>query len=83
MVKPLDNIFYAINSSDINIQTSEFAMSFTDTNKNICIPNSIEYTFNYKTYLGFNETTSFSAENLPSNLIATLILLLQQITILL
>ncbi|WP_237274855.1 fibronectin type III domain-containing protein [Tenacibaculum ovolyticum] len=71
MVKPLNNIFYAINSSDINIQTSEFAMFFTETNKSVCIPNTIEYTFNYKTYLSFNETTTFSVENLPSNLTAT------------
>jgi hypothetical protein len=65
MVKAANNIFYAVNATDINIQTSEFILSFNENSLNICQPNNAVYHFTYKTFLGFNETTTFSAENLP------------------
>ncbi len=71
MIKPIDNIFYAINTANITIQVSEFAMIFSETNQNICKPNNIEYNFIYKTFLDFNEETIFSVENLPNNLAAS------------
>ncbi|TCI92639.1 fibronectin type III domain-containing protein [Tenacibaculum sp. M341] len=71
MVKPTNNIFYAINSSNISIQISEFVMNFSETELEVCKPNNIEYNFNYKTFLGFNENTFFSVDNLPDGLNAT------------
>jgi hypothetical protein len=65
MIKAANNIFYAVNATDINIQTSEFVLSFNENSLNICQPNNAVYSFTYKTFLGFNETTAFSAENLP------------------
>ncbi|MFT5146519.1 MAG: hypothetical protein ACI9H1_001242, partial [Polaribacter sp.] len=65
MIKAANNIFYAVNATDINIQTSEFVLSFNENSLNICQPNNAVYSFTYKTFLGFNETTTFSAENVP------------------
>ncbi|WCO01027.1 fibronectin type III domain-containing protein [Psychroserpens ponticola] len=66
MVRASNNIFYALNSSDINIQTSEFLMNFSDSAISICQPNDAVYNFTYNTILGFTETTTFSAEGLPN-----------------
>ncbi|MFD0992916.1 reprolysin-like metallopeptidase [Tenacibaculum geojense] len=71
MIKPTNNIFFAINSANINIQTSEFVMSFDEVNNSICQPNDAIYNFEYKTYLGFNEETTFSVENIPTGLTAS------------
>lgn len=71
MVKAVDNIFFAINASNIDIQVSEFVMSFSNNNENVCKPNNAVFNFNYRTFLGFNETTTFSIENLPNGLNAS------------
>lgn len=71
MVRPLNNIFYAINTADIYIQTTDFVMDFTSVEKEVCKPNSVTYNFTYKTFLNFNESTNFSVENLPNNVAAT------------
>ena len=71
MVKASNNIFFSINTSNINIQTSEFILSFNDNSQAVCQPNNASYTFTYNTFLGFNETTAFSTENLPSGLNAS------------
>lgn len=71
MIKADNNIFYAINSTDINIQLSEFIMEFDTTSFEVCQPDDIIYEFNYKTFLGFNEITNFSVENLPNGLVAS------------
>ncbi|CAM1344331.1 fibronectin type III domain-containing protein [Tenacibaculum amylolyticum] len=71
MVKADNNIFYAVNNTNFTVQVSEFALLFDETALDICQPNNIVYQFDYKTFLGFNETTSFSTENLPDGLIAT------------
>ncbi|AOW19810.1 reprolysin-like metallopeptidase [Urechidicola croceus] len=65
MIKASDNIFYAMNSTDIDIQTSEFIMVFDEVEQSGCKPNDVVYNFTYTTFLDFNETTVFSAENLP------------------
>ncbi len=66
MVKPINNIYFAINSSNINIQASEFIMNFIETDIEVCQPNNAIYNFTYNTFLGFSETTTFEAANLPS-----------------
>ncbi|CAA0184589.1 reprolysin-like metallopeptidase [Tenacibaculum maritimum] len=71
MIQPKNNIFYAINAMDIHLNTSEFTMSFPESHKEICKPNEIIYNFTYKTYVGFNEITTFTTENLPQGFNAT------------
>ena len=71
MIKASNNIFFSINAADIHIQNSEFVMRFEDNAQTVCKPNNAVYTFTYKTFLGFDETTTFSTKNLPSGLTAT------------
>ncbi|WP_179009434.1 CUB domain-containing protein [Winogradskyella forsetii] len=66
MVRGANQIFYAINSSNFEVQASEFVMNFTETNLAVCKPNDAVYNFTYNTFLGFDETTVFSALNLPT-----------------
>ncbi|MDP3312757.1 reprolysin-like metallopeptidase, partial [Lutibacter sp.] len=70
-IESVDNIFYTINKGTITIQTSEFIMNFAAYEKETCAPNSVVYNFTYNTFSGFNETTTFSASNLPTGTTAT------------
>ena len=65
-VESAGNIFYSINTKNITIQTSEFIMNFAAYSKNVCIPKNAVYTFTYKTFLEFNEVTTFSATGNPA-----------------
>jgi len=71
MVRGANSIFYAINSSNFEVQASEFVMNFTESNMTVCKPNDAVYNFTYNTFLGFNETTVFSALNLPAGVTVT------------
>jgi len=71
MVKGANNIFYAINSANITIQESEFVMNFTDTVLDVCAPDDAVYNFTYNTFLGFSETTTFSATGNPAGTTVT------------
>jgi subtilisin-like proprotein convertase family protein len=65
IVESVNNVFYAMNASDISIQASEFIMNFSATNQSVCSPNNAIYNFTYNTYNGFNEITTFSATGNP------------------
>ncbi|MEH6537024.1 MAG: reprolysin-like metallopeptidase [Psychroserpens sp.] len=66
IVEGNSNIFYAVNSSDFTIMTPDFTTTFTNTELDVCIPNSAVYNFTYNTFLGFIDTTTFSVTGLPS-----------------
>ena len=66
MVKASNNIFFAVNETNINIQSSEFILKFDDYTKTVCIPNIVKFNFTYKTFLGFSEVTNFSAGGIPT-----------------
>ncbi|MDY0781612.1 reprolysin-like metallopeptidase [Tenacibaculum sp. IB213877] len=66
MVEGNNNIFYAVNSSNFSIQETEFALTIDNPNLSVCKPNNAIYSFIYDTFIGFSDTTIFSAENLPS-----------------
>ncbi|KGL63939.1 fibronectin type III domain-containing protein [Polaribacter sp. Hel1_85] len=66
MVKASNNIFYAVNAANINIESSVFIMSFNENSQTVCNQESATYNFTYKSLLGFNEETSFSVENMPA-----------------
>ena len=70
MVKASDNIFFAVNTSNISITPSEIVMNFRNVEFEVCKPNDISIPFTYETYLGFNEESTFSAASLPSGLTA-------------
>ena len=71
MVKGANNIFYAINSANITIQESEFVMNFTDIELDICAPDNAVYNFTYNVFLGFAETTTFTATGNPAGTTVT------------
>ncbi len=61
-----NNIFYAINSTNFEIQESEFVLSLADSSVDVCSPDDATYTFTYNTFLSFTGTTDFSATGLPA-----------------
>ncbi|MFK5877977.1 MAG: thrombospondin type 3 repeat-containing protein [Flavobacteriaceae bacterium] len=71
MVKGANNIFYAINSANITIQESEFVMNFANTELDVCAPDDAVYNFTYNVFLGFTETTTFSATGNPAGTTVT------------
>ena len=66
IVEGKDNIFYAMNSSNFSIQESEFAISVSTPQVEVCSPNDAVYNFTYNTFLGFTGTTTFSTTGLPA-----------------
>jgi len=71
MVKASDNIFFAVNQSNFQIQSSNFVLSFEDTTQEICGSGAATYTFLYNTVSGFSEETTFSLNNVPEGVTAT------------
>ncbi len=68
MVKASNNVFFAVNSADFTIEESEVVLQFDRLEYEVCQPDNLIVPFTYETYQGFNETTTFSALNLPSGL---------------
>ncbi len=65
MVEGNNNIFFAVNSSNFSLQESEFVLSVPDTSVDICSPDNAVFNFTYNTFLGFTDSTTFSATGLP------------------
>ena len=68
MVKPADNIYYAVNSADFTIEASEVVLNFSSLAFEVCHFDDLTVPFIYETYLGFDEEVTFSVENVPENL---------------
>lgn len=71
MIKASDNVFYAVNSADYIITESEVVLNFSELEFDVCQPNSVATTFDYETYLGFNEEVTFSVFSAPANLVVS------------
>ncbi|UGU18323.1 M12 family metallo-peptidase [Sinomicrobium kalidii] len=71
MVKPADNIFFAINTADLTIAESDFVLDFETLSEAACSPDDAVYSFVYQAFSGFNEETVFSATGVPSGLNVT------------
>jgi len=65
-VEASDNIFYAINATNFTIQESEFVLNVAEPSIDVCTPDDAVYNFTYNTFLGFTDTTTFSATGLPA-----------------
>ena len=72
MVRPVDNIYYAVNAVDFSIEVSEIVMNFESLEYEVCQFNDLTVPFAYETYLGFSEEVVFSVEDLPENLTVTI-----------
>lgn len=70
IVEGNNNIFYAVNSTDFSIQESEFVISVSNSNVDVCQPSDAVYNFTYNTFLGFSDPTIISVVNLPTGAIA-------------
>ena len=65
-VIPVNNVYYSINEEDFTILAANFTMTLDDTSISTCAPDDAVYNFQYNTYQGFNEETTFSVTNLPT-----------------
>ena len=66
-----DNIFFAMNSSNFQIQEIEFELSVENNLRAVCAPDNAVFEFVYEAYLGYSGETTFTTENLPAGLTAT------------
>ena len=73
IVEAVDNIFYAINSTDFTIIEVEFVLNASNPSIDICQPNDAVYNFTYNTFSGFSETTVFSNNNIPAGATITFV----------
>ncbi len=71
MVKAVDNIYFALNEAVLEIQPSNFALIFNTLEHNVCQPDNRDIPFTYNAYNGFNQTVTFTAEDVPSGLTVT------------
>ncbi len=71
MIKAVDNIFLAINSSNFTIEESQLVLNFQDLDFETCKPDDAVIPFTMETYAGFSEEVTFSAINMPAGLTAT------------
>lgn len=72
IVEGNNTIFYAVNSSEFSIQESQFVITVDNTNLNVCQPDAAVFNFTYDTFLGFNGTTTFSVNGLPTGATAVI-----------
>ena len=68
MVRPVNNIFFAVNAANINISQSEFVLTLNALEQTACQPNDATFDFTYMTYLGFSDVTDFTATGIPAGL---------------
>ncbi|MEW7277019.1 reprolysin-like metallopeptidase [Aquimarina sp. 2201CG1-2-11] len=68
MVKAVNNIFFAVNSTNFQIQVSEFSIAPVTSTELLCFNEELSYELTYKTYLDFDQEVTFSVENLPLGL---------------
>ncbi|WP_178987056.1 reprolysin-like metallopeptidase [Winogradskyella schleiferi] len=66
-----NNIFYAINPTNLSIQESEFVLNVADNDLDVCSPDDAVFSFTYNTFLGFSDETTFNALGLPAGTTAT------------
>ena len=71
IVEGAGNIFLAMNSTNFEIQTTEFVLNTSNSPLDVCKPDDAVFNFTYTTFLGFSETTSFTVTNLPAGATAT------------
>ncbi len=65
MIKAHDNIYFDINDAPIEVVSSEFIMSFQESDVSVCLPDDATFVMNYTTQLDFDEEVSFSLDGAP------------------
>src|SRR5690606_3615990 len=72
MVKASNNVFFAINKAVLSIIPADYALIFDSLEYQICQPEDIDISFTYQTYSSYNETTTFTAIDVPLGLVVNL-----------
>ncbi|GAA0720456.1 zinc-dependent metalloprotease family protein [Aquimarina litoralis] len=73
MIEANDNIFYAVNSSNFTIDNASFDIEVSNLTQDVCLPsNELVYNFSYETFSGFNNTTNFTVNGLPTGVTAVI-----------
>ncbi len=68
MVEAVGNYFFNISDSDFEIKEGTFELTASQDFMTTCQPADATYTFNYNAAPGFNETATFSLNNLPASM---------------
>lgn len=71
LIEGAGNIFYNVNTSDFKIISVKYLLNFSTSSATVCKPNAAVYNFIYNSYQGYNQSTRFSATNLPAGASAT------------
>jgi len=71
-VAAAENVFFNINTADLEIITTDFVLSPVLASISSCNKATETFEVNYKTFNNYQGLTSFSIENLPSGLSATI-----------
>ncbi len=71
MVKGVDNVFFAVNTSDFSIEPSEVVLYFSDLEYSVCPSENLALSFTYENYLNFEEEVTFSITDAPAGLSAS------------
>ena len=71
ILKASNSIYYAINSSNISIQETNFILNFENPIQNICPYSEAIYDFTYTTFNNFSENTVFSATGNPQGSVSS------------
>ena len=71
MVKAHNNVFFAVNRANFTVSPSKIVLDFPELSHDVCQPNDLMVPFDYQTYLGFVEESTFSATGLPAGMSAT------------
>src|SRR5690606_33028158 len=71
MVKAHNNVFFAVNRANFTVSPSKIVLDFPELSHDVCQPNDLMVPFDYQTYLGFVEESTFSAIGLPAGMSAT------------
>lgn len=72
MVKPSDNVFFAINAVDFEILQSDVVLNFPELEFEVCQPDDLTVNFVYETFNGFSGTTTLSAD-VPTGVVSNFI----------
>ena len=61
MIKPANNIFFAVNDANFAIQATSQVFNFDELAYQVCQPNDVTVNFTYEVFGGFAEETTLSA----------------------
>ncbi len=66
MIRANGNIFYAINAADFTIEGSDIVLSMENLDQEVCQNDILVVPFNYQTFNGFAEESTFSIVSPPA-----------------